>query len=178
MMTNHIFNCFIQMPRVQQRKSFTNASALCQSGWTFINACYVGEERGGRPAPLLPTFNVEYGTSNLFILKDLCRKGMTVIMKKADNICPYCGAKISYREKAKIDHRCWKRCKICGNQFTISTKWSVLFLLPSFLVFLLVLFDVKIEIVGLLLIPSFVLFTVLQLLFAPIIKKDQLLYKS
>ena len=70
---------------------------------------------------------------------------MTVIMKKADNICPYCGAKISYREKAKIDHRCWKRCKICGNQFTISTKWSVLFLLPSFLVFLLVLFDVKIE---------------------------------
>lgn len=97
---------------------------------------------------------------------------MTVIMKKADNICPYCGAKISYREKAKIDHRCWKRCKVCGNQFTISTKWSNLFLLPSFLVFLLVLFDVKIEIVALLLIPSFVLFTVLQLLFAPIIKKD------
>lgn len=93
-------------------------------------------------------------------------------MKKADNICPYCGAKISYREKAKMDYRCWKRCKACGNQFTISTKWSILFLLPSFLVFLLVLFGVKIEIVALLLIPSFVLFTVLQLLFAPIIKKE------
>lgn len=46
------------------------------------------------------------------------------------------------------------------------------FFVASFLVFLLVLFDVKIEIVALLLIPSFVLFTVLQLLFAPIIKKD------
>ena len=54
------------------------------------------------PPPCSPTFNVEYGTSNLFILKDLCRKGMTAMMKKADNICPYCGAKISYREKAKL----------------------------------------------------------------------------
>ena len=93
-------------------------------------------------------------------------------IKRAEKVCPYCGAKIPFSKKVMLDHRYSHKCKVCGNRWRISRKWSIIFSIPMFGVFFLTGLNIHVWIIIILFFLSGILAVVLTYFFAPV-EKDK-----